>query len=77
MLLARMIRIWLFGSMSIADEGDGAGAIALTGRCANLLAYLALGQGRYFSRSELLDSLWPERSTSISAALPAKTLVDE
>jgi DNA-binding SARP family transcriptional activator len=62
-----MTRIWLFGSMSIAAGDGGAGAIALSGRCANLLAYLALGQGRYFSRAELLDALWPERAASISA----------
>lgn len=61
-----MIRIWLFGSMSIAADERRGGAIALSGRCANLLAYLALGQGRYFSRAELLDSLWPESASSVS-----------
>jgi DNA-binding SARP family transcriptional activator len=66
-----MMRIWLFGSMSIATSAgphdatpDGIEAVAIAGRCANLLAYLALGHGRYFSRSELLDSLWPEQGTA-------------
>jgi DNA-binding SARP family transcriptional activator len=61
---ARMLRIWLFGSLSIdfGDSGDAAQAVA--GRSASLLAYLALGHGRTFSRSELLSSLWPERGSS-------------
>lgn len=60
-----MIRIWLFGSMSIATPGalDGNEAVAIAGRCANLLAYLALGHGRYFSRIELLDNLWPDNGS--------------
>lgn len=59
-----MLRIWLFGSLSIdfGDAGDSAQAVA--GRSASLLAYLALGHGRTFSRSELLTSLWPERGSS-------------
>lgn len=62
-----MFRIWLFGSLSIAtDEADDQ-AVAIAGRCASLLAYLALGHGRYFSRSELLGSLWPEHSSSSTA----------
>lgn len=62
-----MLRIWLFGSLSIGtDEGDGQG-LAISGRSANLLAYLALGHGRSFSRSELLASLWPEHASSSTA----------
>ncbi|WAH65276.1 AfsR/SARP family transcriptional regulator [Xanthomonas hortorum] len=60
-----MFRIWLFGSVSIA-HGD-ARAAAVSGRCGSLLAYLALGQHRYFSRSELIASLWPERDCSATA----------
>jgi DNA-binding SARP family transcriptional activator len=62
-----MFRIWLFGSLSIAGVGADDRAVAIGGRSANLLAYLALGHGRYFSRSELLGSLWPEHATSSTA----------
>lgn len=57
-----MLRIRLFGSLSVASDDDE--GVAIAGRCANLLAYLALGHGRYFSRSELLANLWPERACS-------------
>ncbi|MGH8077454.1 MAG: AfsR/SARP family transcriptional regulator [Lysobacter sp.] len=53
--------------MSIATDEEGEQAVAIAGRCASLLAYLALGHGRYFSRSELLGSLWPEHSSSSTA----------
>ncbi|GAB3389086.1 AfsR/SARP family transcriptional regulator [Lysobacter fragariae] len=59
-----MFRIWLFGSMAIAADGVPDGSQGITGRCANLLAYLALGQGRYFSRAELQENLWPERGSA-------------
>ncbi|MCA1714582.1 MAG: winged helix-turn-helix domain-containing protein [Gammaproteobacteria bacterium] len=59
-----MLRISLFGSISIAADKDHCQAIPISGRCASLLAYLALGQGRSFSRSELLGTLWPEHSSS-------------
>jgi DNA-binding SARP family transcriptional activator len=61
-----MFRIWLFGSLSIGTDEAGP-QVAIAGRSANLLAYLALGRGRYFSRSELLGSLWPEHSSSSTA----------
>ena len=64
-----MLRIWLFGSLVVAND-DASGEqtpVALSGRCARLLAYLALGHGRYFSRSELLNTVWPERSASMTA----------
>ena len=59
-----MFKIWLFGSLSIGTDNTGDEAVAIAGRSASLLAYLALGRGRYFSRSELLGSLWPEHSSS-------------
>lgn len=62
-----MFKIWLFGSMSVALGEASEGQIALGGRCASLLAYLALGHGRSFSRAELLANVWPERPTSTSA----------
>jgi DNA-binding SARP family transcriptional activator len=58
-----MFRIWLFGSMAIAADGMTDAAQGISGRCAHLLAYLALGQGRHFSRAELQENLWPERAT--------------
>ena len=61
-----MFRIWLFGSMSVALGEGESDAIAIGGRCASLLAYLALGLGRSFSRTELLANVWPERSASTS-----------
>jgi DNA-binding SARP family transcriptional activator len=61
-----MVRISLFGSLTVAwGDGDGPGR-SLAGRCGGLLAYLALGQGRFFTRSELLANVWPERSSSAS-----------
>lgn len=61
-----MVRIWLFGSLTVALDGADGETRAIAGRCASLLAYLALGQGRYFTRSELLANLWPERTGSAS-----------
>ncbi|MGY3264876.1 AfsR/SARP family transcriptional regulator [Lysobacter sp. HA35] len=59
-----MLRISLFGSMALATGPDSAADVAVAGRSASLLAYLALGHGRSFSRSELLASLWPDPGTS-------------
>ena len=61
-----MLKICLFGSLSI--ETGSAGATAIAGRSANLLAYLALGHGRSFSRSELLGNLWPDGGRSSASA---------
>lgn len=60
-----MVRISLFGSLTVAWDEAGGGCV-IAGRCAGLLAYLALGQGRSFTRSELLANVWPERSSSAS-----------
>lgn len=62
-----MLRISLFGSMALAADGGGTQDVAVAGRSASLLAYLALGQGRSFSRSELLASLWPDPGASASS----------
>lgn len=62
-----MLHIWLFGSLSVAHGAVAEEAKAISGRCGSLLAYLALGRGHYFSRSELLGILWPvQNSASIS-----------
>lgn len=62
-----MLRIWLFGSLCVANDASGERITAVSGRCGSLLAYLALGRGRYFSRTELLGTLWPERMASMTA----------
>lgn len=68
-----MLRIWLFGSLSAAvspidAHSDGSSqAEPVPGRCGSLLAFLALGRGRLFSRSELLETLWHECSGGTSA----------
>lgn len=62
-----MLRIWLFGSLCVANDSTGEQVTAVSGRCGSLLAYLALGRGRYFSRTELLGTLWPERVASMTA----------
>ena len=62
-----MLRIWLFGSLCVANDSAGEQITAVSGRCGSLLAYLALGRGRYFSRTELLGTLWPERMASMTA----------
>lgn len=62
-----MLRIWLFGSLCVANDAAGERVTAVSGRCGSLLAYLALGRGRYFSRTELLGTLWPERMASMTA----------
>ncbi|AXK73615.1 response regulator receiver protein [Lysobacter sp. TY2-98] len=62
-----MLRISLFGSMALATGPESAPEVAVAGRSASLLAYLALGHGRSFSRSELLASLWPDPGASATA----------
>lgn len=63
-----MLRIWLFGSLSVTHDTAANDVTTVSGRCGSLLAYLALGRGRYFSRSELLGILWPvQGNSSVSA----------
>lgn len=62
-----MVRIWLFGSLSVATDSCGGEVTPLSGRCGSLLAYLALRRGQYFSRSDLLGILWSEGSAPMSA----------
>lgn len=62
-----MLRIWLFGSLCVANDIAGEQITSVSGRSGSLLAYLALGRGRYFSRNELLGILWPERMSSMTA----------
>lgn len=53
-----MVGVELFGTLSLRG-GDGM-AIHLGGRCARLLAYLALHRGRCVGRAELLENVWAE-----------------
>jgi DNA-binding SARP family transcriptional activator len=65
-----MLRLQLFGVVSFSVDADGAPAGMLThvgGRPGCLLAYLALSRGRYFSRGELVSTLWPDQPDSVGA----------
>jgi DNA-binding SARP family transcriptional activator len=57
-----MLYLCLFGHLSVARcDGPAPGAaVGLSGRPAGLLAYLALAKGRFFSRSDLLSTLWSD-----------------
>lgn len=61
-----MVRITLFGTMSLSVS-DGP-ALPLAGRCARLLAYLALHRDRVVGRSELLEHVWGDRADRASAS---------
>lgn len=59
------LHLHLFGTLSLSRHGgveDAAAVrgIAISGRPGSLLAYLALGRGRYFTRVELIAALWGE-----------------
>lgn len=64
-----MLRLRLFGTLCAAvDDGQGsAQELVLTGRPAGLLAFMALAQGRFFTRAELATALWSERADGVSA----------
>ncbi len=63
-----MLYLSLFGHLSVA-KCDGPApwpAVDLTGRPGGLLAYLALAKGRFFTRSELVTTLWPDQAEGSS-----------
>lgn len=64
-----MYRLNLFGPLSLCfDHGGGLiQPIALSGRPGRLLAFLALAKGRYFSRGELVSTLWADMPESVPA----------
>lgn len=63
-----MLLLSLFGSVSVSVEAEGCTrAIALAPRLAALLAFLALGRGRYFARGEVVQSVWSEVDTTVGA----------
>lgn len=60
-----MLHIQLFGSLCVHHTyPDGhRNMLVLTSRLANILAFLALFRGRYFSREELVEELWDNVDT--------------
>jgi DNA-binding SARP family transcriptional activator len=64
-----MLRLALFGAMKVhvQDPSGPPCFLSLTGRPAGLLAYLAIAQGQFFSRSELTLALWSEQHEAASS----------
>jgi len=63
-----MLSLSLFGSVSASIEAEGATRnVPLAPRLAALLAFLALGRGRYFARSEVVQSVWSEDDAAVGA----------
>jgi two-component SAPR family response regulator len=63
-----MLSVVLFGSMSASlESSSSARLLALAPRVAELLAFLAVGRGEYFSRGDLADSLWGDRAHEVTA----------
>ena len=61
-----MLSVALFGSMSASlGASSSARMLTLAPRVAELLAFLALGRGQYFSRADLADSLWGDRGREV------------
>lgn len=63
-----MLHLNLFGHLSVApcDGPSPAQAVDLPGRPGSLLAYLALAKGHFFTRSELIATLWPDQAEAAS-----------
>lgn len=61
-----MVRISLFGTLSLSDPLRPATPIG--GRCAGLLAYIALHRGRTVARAELLEQVWADRADRLNAS---------
>lgn len=62
-----MLRIMLFGSVSVSlCHGETSKVLPLSPQLTALLAFLALGRGREYSRGELLDMLWGEGDASMA-----------
>jgi DNA-binding SARP family transcriptional activator len=59
-----MLYLSLFGHLSVARR-EGAGlskGVAISGRPGSLFVYLALAKGRFFTRTELISTLWADQS---------------
>jgi DNA-binding SARP family transcriptional activator len=59
-----MLHVQLFGQLSIEHYEGGVrlAAVRLHRRAAGLLAFLALAQGRFFTRHELIETLWTDQA---------------
>lgn len=63
-----MLTLSLFGSVSASVEVDGSlRSVPLAPRLAALLAFLALGRGRFFPRGEVVQSVWSEVDATVGA----------
>lgn len=65
-----MLHLCLFGHMSLSKRIGSAPwqTVNLSGRTGGLLAYLALGKGRFFARSELMAILWSDQVEATSGS---------
>jgi DNA-binding SARP family transcriptional activator len=63
-----MLSVVLFGSMSASlESSSSARPLTLAPRVAELLAFLALGRGEYFSRTDIADSVWGDRAAEVTS----------
>lgn len=71
-----MLYLSLFGHLSVARcDGDvRSRAVAFSGRPGGLLAYLALSKGRFFTRNELITTLWSDQRDAIGVGTFNTTL---
>jgi DNA-binding SARP family transcriptional activator len=63
-----MLRLFLFGALSVCADGSDAVNPArthITGRPGSLLAFLALAPGRSFTRGELLATIWADHGEEV------------
>jgi two-component SAPR family response regulator len=59
-----MLNLTLFGSLSVSiHQSKRVVPLALSPRVAELLAFLAMGRGRYYLRSDIADSVWNAEQT--------------
>lgn len=70
-----MLRVSMFGSLAVSLVFDNhASNILLAARVAGLLAFLALGHGRFFTRSDIIRCFSADRDADISAGSLNTTL---
>lgn len=61
-----MLALSLFGSLHVSLRvADDVRGLTLAPRSAELLAYLALGRGRYFAREEITSQVWGDQDRDI------------
>jgi two-component SAPR family response regulator len=63
-----MLSVVLFGSMSASLETSSSSrTLTLSPRVAELLAFLAVGRGEYFSRTDIADSVWGDSAHEVNS----------